>query len=401
MSYLRGPLTRQQIKTLMVGRKTKDEGRKAGGADAPGVVADQRGAATVVAKPPAGLVAQPPVLPPAIKQVYLPLALTEGQSLRKVADKVGGNVAPTGKRLVYAPALIGFAGVRFVDRKLDLDESQDITLLLPFGEAGKVISWKNAQPVKLDPRDLADQAESDAFFVPDLPDAVTNAKTFTALAGDLADQLYRGQSYSLAYNPALKLYGRPGESQRDFKIRCQQAAREQRDAVVDKLRDKYQAQLERLQDKLAREQQDLAENEAQLKGRIGEEVLSGLATVAGALGVLGRRRNPLGGLATAASRRRITSQAQANIAESKADIARLQAQVEQLKNDMQQDTDQVTQQWTAATEDVQQVKVAPRKTDIDVQLVALAWTPTWEVTYEDARGRSRTETIPAYQVEEV
>ena len=67
---------------------------------------------------------------------------------------------------------------------------------------------------------------------------------------------------------------------------------------------------------------------------------------------------------------------------------------------MEEDTNQVTQQWTAATEAVQQVKVAPRKTDIDVQLVALAWAPTWEVTYDDARGRSGTESVPAYLVEE-
>ena len=380
MSYLRGPLTRQQIKSLMAPRKAPEAGRKAADAASSDAKMAQLSAAAPKTGAAVGLVAQAPVLPPAIKQTCLPLTLTEGQSVRKVADKVGGSVTPTDKRLVYAPALVGFASIRFVDRKLDLDESQDITLLLPLSEAGKVVSWKSAQPIKLDPHDLADRPEEGAFFLPDLPDVVTTARSFSGLASDLADQLYRGQSYGLASNPTLKLYGRPGESARDFKIRCQQAAREQRDAAVDKLRDKYQVQLERLQDKLAREQQDLAENEAQLKGRIGEEVLSGLATVAGALGVLGRRRNPLGGLASAASRRRITSQAQANIAESKADIARLQAQMEQLKGEMEEDTNQVTQQWTAATENIQQVKIAPRKSDIDVQLVALAWAPTWEVT---------------------
>ena len=157
MSYLRGPLTRQQIKTLMAPRKAQDTGRKADGAATDAKAA--RGSAAASATGAAsGLVAQAPVLPPTIKQTYLPMTLTEGQSMRKIADKVGGNVTPTDKRLVYAPALIGFASVRFVDRKLDLDESQDITLLLPLGEAGKVISWKSAQAVKLDPRDLAEPA---------------------------------------------------------------------------------------------------------------------------------------------------------------------------------------------------------------------------------------------------
>ena len=394
MSYLRGPLTRQQIKTLMAPRKAQVAETKPAAAAAAPVAA--RGVAAGAAT---GLMAQPPVLPPAIKQVYLPVALTESQGVRQVADRAGGSVTPTEKRLVYTPALIGFASVRFVDRKLNLDETQDIALLLPLDEKNKVVSWKDAQPIGLDPRDLADRPERDAFFAADLPPAVTDARAFGRLAGELADHLYQGQAYTLAYNPALKLYSRPGESERDFKIRCQQAAREQRDAAVDKLRAKYQVQFDRLEDKLDRQRRELAESEGQLKGRIGEEVLSGLATVAGALGVLGRRSSSLRGLTSVATRRRITAQAQANVAAAKAEIARLQAQVEQLKNDMEQDIKQVTDQWTAATETIQQVKVMPKKTDIDVQMVALAWAPTWEVTYEDARGRNRTEAVPAYRVE--
>ena len=81
------------------------------------------------------------------------------------------------KRLVYEPALIGFASIRFTDRKLDIDESQDLTLLLPFGEGSKVISWKTAQSVKLNPRDLADKPEEDAFFLPDLPDDVSQRQS--------------------------------------------------------------------------------------------------------------------------------------------------------------------------------------------------------------------------------
>ena len=48
-----------------------------------------------------------------------------------------------------------------------------------------------------------------------------------------------------------------------------------------------------------------------------------------------------------------------------------------------QDADALTEQWTSAAADIQKTKIAPKKTDIDVQMVALAWAPTWEVTYED------------------
>ena len=221
MSYLRGPLTRQQIKTLMAPRKASAASEAATAAATNAASAPAR---TIAASAPEGLVAQPPVLPPGSKQVYLPVTLTEAQSVKAIADQAGSAVTATEKRLVYEPALIGFATVRFVDRKLAIDESLDLTLLASGDGESALLSWKGAVQLDLDPRDLSKAPEEDAFFVSDLPDGVTNAKTLSMLTGDLADELYRTQGYELAYNPTLKLYGRPGESERDFRVRCDQVA---------------------------------------------------------------------------------------------------------------------------------------------------------------------------------
>jgi hypothetical protein len=393
MSYLRGPLTRQQIKTLMAGRKATEARPTAAGAVA--AAATRPGAAPTV-KTPAGLVSQPPVIPPGVKQVYLPVAVSANLTNRLVADRVGGPVSATGRQLIYEPALLGMATVRFTDRKLGVDEDRDFTLLLPLPEGTRLAAWRDAVALDLNPRDLADQAEEDVLFVADLPEAAGNAKALTAQASELADHLYRNQAFELAYNPTLKLHARAGENERDFKARCQQAARELRDAAVDKLRDKYEVKLKRLEERLAREQDELAEDKATYKGRMAEEALSGLSTVAGIFGVLGRRRGGLSGLSSAATKRRITSSAKADIAESEAQIARLQSDLDQIKQDMEDEANALTQQWATAVDDIQAVKVVPKKADIDVQMVALAWAPSWEVSYEDARGRARTETISAY-----
>jgi hypothetical protein len=390
MSYLRGPLTRQQIKTLMAPRKSAAPELGAVASTGAGAAA---GRAIAAPAAPEGLVTQPPVLPPGAKQVFLPVTLTPGQAVKAIADRLGGTVTATEKRLVYEPVLIGFATVRFADRRLAVDESQDMALLAQGGADSTLLSWKGAAQLKLDPRDLTKTPEEDAFFFSAIPDGATNARTLSKLTGDLVDELYRTQGFDLAYNPTLKLYGRPGESERDFRVRCDQVAREQRDAEVDKLKTKYQAQLDRIEEKLAREQGDLAEAKSVYKGRQTEEVISGLETVAGMFGLFGRRKKSL---SSAATKRRMASTAKANVAESEADIARLQAQVEDVKSQMEEDANALTEQWTGAATDIQVTKIAPKKTDIDVQIVALAWAPNWEVTYEDSRGRSRTEAVAAY-----
>ena len=193
MSYLRGPLTRQQIKTLMAPRKTAAASEAATAAASSG---DASAPARAIAAPE-GLVAQPPVLPPGSKQVYLPLTLTEKQSIKVISDQVGGAITATEKRLVYEPALIGFATIRFVDRKLGVDESQDMTLLATPEADSPLLSWKDAAQLKLEPRDLTNAPEEHAYFVADFPEGATNAKILSKLSGDLADELYRTQGYEL------------------------------------------------------------------------------------------------------------------------------------------------------------------------------------------------------------
>ncbi len=401
MSYLRGPLTRQQVKELMADRKAAPA--VAGPRPAAGPTriaaavteAQPAPASEIAAAAPAGLSTQPPVLPPGMQQIFLPVTVSERGLAQAVTDRVGSRVTFSDQQLVYEPAVIGLATVRFTDRKMGLDEDQELALLLrPSGS--RMLSWKDAEAIDIGPRDLEERPDPDAVFAAGLPEGISTARALSSLSTALVDHLYRGQAFTLEYNRKLKLYAEPGESEREFQARCQQAAREARDKAVDALRDKYEVKLKRLDERLAREEQELAADKAAYKGRIGEEVLSGLSSVAGALGLFGSRRRSLSSLSTAASKRRITSSAKASIEESEAAIARLKADIEALQGEMEQAAAALTEEWSKAVDNVEEVKVMPRKSDIRVDLVALAWMPTWEVSYEDARGRNRVESVPAY-----
>lgn len=387
MSYLRGPLTRQQIKVLMGPRK----------AGAPAASSAQA-TATVGARAAGGVSSSPPVLPPGVRAEYLPVKVDEFAAIRAVADQTGEPVGSPKRRMLYYPAALGMASIRFLDRKLGIDETRDYSLLLPGGDKPALMSWRDSVKVDVGPRDLEDQAAPGALFVADLPEPLANTKGLAKLEGDLADLLYRDEYLTLAYNPTLKLYAKSGESERDFRARCQQAAREVRDEEVDKIRERYAPKIKRIEDRLADQQLELQSEKDKARGRVVEEGLSGLATVAGFLGVFGSKSRSLRSLSTAATKRRMTSTADSAIKETEADIARMEADAARLKSDLEGECADVSKQYEEAADDVQSTKIIAKKTDVDVQLVTLAWAPTWEVSYTDPRGRERSDSVPAYAV---
>jgi len=408
MSYLRGPLTRQQVKQLMADRKTTPgaapqtapKAAAAGAGAAAGTERASQGAvaatgAAAVQATAAGLSAQPPLLPPGVAQVYLPATVAQSEARKAIMERAGGPVTLAEQRLVYEPGVFGLATVRFVDRARKVDEQRDCSYLLPLSERASVITWKEALPVPVGARDLEDQANQGALFVPGLPEAVSDAKAINALSKDFVDHLYRNEVYLLSYNSTLNLYAAPNEPERDFSVRCQQAAREARDAEVDKLRTKYEQKIKQMEERKAKEEAELSRDQATYKERARRETLSDISTVAGALGLFGRRGG-LGKLGNLGTKRRTSGTAKADVRESQEAIARIEDELKQLAAEMEEEAKAVTERWSAAVDDIEQVKVLPKRTDIDVHTVAVAWAPSWEVTYEDARGRGRTDVLPAY-----
>jgi hypothetical protein len=281
--------------------------------------------------------------------------------------------------------------VHFVDSTRRVDEQQGVSVLLEAGNISGLVRWDRGETLALEPRDMESRPEAEALFG-ELPDSINTARKLAALSKDFADYLYRNFTFTLFYNPTLKVYSQPGEDQRAFKIRCQQTAREQRDAEVDKLAAKYKTQIDRLQTRLRREEQEMAEDEADYEARKREELLSAGESILGFF--MGRRRTTA--VSSAARKRRMTSTAKQDILESQYQIEEMKKQLSQLDEDLKTESDEITARWAGTVDEIQEYQIKPRRTDVDVHLVALAWAPYWELSVEDNRGRPRTEVIAAY-----
>nr|MBC7244046.1 hypothetical protein [Chloroflexota bacterium] len=392
MSYLRGPLTRPQVRELMAERK-------AAMAAMPATVATEQitreKVAPAVMEMAAGYSHIPPTLPHDLPQFFLPVRLSSASAVAALERNQGRRVEALESKLVYEPALLALGRVRFADRARNVDETREIGFLVPPNALGTVIRWQDAEQITVDLHGLPTQPEPEALFA-SVPSQLNTAAKLKAIEKEFADYLYREQTLNLLYIPALKLYAEPGESERDFAARAQQLARENRDAEVEKLRQKYQQKLDRLEDQLAREQTELSKDRAEYEARKREELLSAGETVIGMLGIFGRRRSTTT-LSRAATKRRLTASAQADIKESEEQIACLQSEIENMRREMELEAEALSKKWASILDKIETYPVRPGRGAVQVTMMALAWTPYWEIGYTSASGSLTHDRVPAWR----
>jgi hypothetical protein len=385
MSYLRGPLTKDQIGRLMNGREPDQAvaapiTRIGIPSAEPALIS---AAPTTVGREPS---ASPPVLSPEIQQVYLPTRRGSAEALQDIEKRESGPVEVQSRGLLYVPAVLGMGRIHFADRRLNVDERKDFAMLAQPPSGCGTPRWEEAESLDLTSRDLLSRSEPDARF-DQLPESINEARELNALKEDLIDHLYRNSSLKLLYSSVLKTYSLPNESERDFRMRLSQSARERRDEEVDKLNERYETRLRTLQDRLRRAQATVAMKQADAEARKREVMVSVGESVLGVF--LGRRS--IRSASTAMSKYRQKSAAEMRAQEAEESVEALQKDVEQLQSELQQETVAITGRWDDATKTFDEVPLRPSRNDIEVDAVALAWAPCWQITYRDRQGSTRTQ----------
>ncbi|HZP38924.1 MAG TPA: ATP-binding protein [Methylomirabilota bacterium] len=380
MSYLRGPLTRAQIKSLMDARRgaaATPAGSPAATSPAPTASPGGPAAAAAVADPGAtparaaraaaspAPVAAPaaarPLLPPDVPQHFVPVA----------------GAAPAGSTLHYRPMVIGSAQVRFVDSKSGADVSRDLVYLTPITDEAVPVAWDQASPVGFTTSDLAESPAGDAAFA-DLPAAAAKKKSYEGWSKDLVSWLLQSQRLDLLRSPSLKVVSRPDESERDFRVRLQESTRQQRDQAVESLRHKYASRMAALQERRRRAEQAVERESEQVKQQGLQTAISVGATILGAF--LGRKTVNIStiGRATTAARGagRVLKESQ-DVGRARESVAAVDAAIAALDAEFKAEADALGAGTDPLTERLETVSLKPTRPNISVRLVALAWAPCW------------------------
>jgi hypothetical protein len=351
LSYLRGPLTPEQISTLTAGRR-------------------EQTAATAATPTPAASMGQGgerPLLPPELKDLFL-------------APKPG-----TPGAITYRPAVFGSARLHYVAAKAAVDLWQPVVLLAPLGEDDATVSWDEATAYDAESLAIEKQPVEGARFL-SMPGGASTPQVWTRWQKALQTHLYEARSLVLWRAPELKETSRLGESEADFRVRLGDAARTARDEGLEVLRRRWTPKITAAEERLRKAEERIAREEGQKR----EHTLDTALAWGGALlGVLAGRSAVS---AANVGRVRTATRATARAVRESGDVASAQAQAEQareqlatLNTEMQADLDRVKQTTDPSAIALERLELKPRKGDIVVGTLALAWTP-W-VVGADGLGR--------------
>ena len=348
MSYLRGPLTRGQIKTLMADK------RAAAAAAAPGPSAE---------KPQGKQGDTRPVVPPGVHESFV---------LRTGAVRQG-------ERLVYRPALLGRARLHYVQTKQEIDVWKDVAVLAPLGRGTERVPadpWAEGATVfAAGGPELDVEPEPEATWAK-LPSAAAQTKSYADWARVMKAYLYREHELGLWRCEALDVWSQPGEMEGDFKARVVQVGREHRDLEIEKLRQSYGPKLARLEERIRVAEQKVEREGDQYKQAKSSGFISVLGTLVGAL--FGRKvltKGNVGKVGTAVRGVGRASKEKEDVERAEDDAKQRRKELEELQKAFEKDVDALEDQLDPARFPVESAPIRPRKADIAVEPVQLAWTP--------------------------
>ena len=354
MSYLAGPMTREQIRRL--GDATPSVAAPAATPVMTPVVAAApvaaRTAGDAVAASPA---ARPPILPPEIVQVWFP--------------------STAGADAVWRPAVLGVADIAYENAKLGVAEQERTAWLCALDEGVLALDWNSAEAIDVDVNRLERTAQAGSEFAA-VPAVASSVKSYTTWTRALQKFITTNGGVTLYQSKALKLVSHVGEPEGAFRARLQLAAREASDAKVEAVRRKYAVRVNAATEKVRKAEAAIDVQEQKASAAKLDSALTIGSAVLGAL--FGRKKVSASTLGKAGSAARSMGRASArgdDVERARQTFEAAQQELADLEARITEELALESAAFDALAEQLDAVVVRPKSTGVQVQVVALAWVP--------------------------
>ncbi|MDH5321839.1 MAG: DUF87 domain-containing protein [Gammaproteobacteria bacterium] len=360
MSYLAGPLTREQIRRLVAATVTVTEDAAPADTAAPAVAI-------------ASTNSNAPLLPPGIEQYF---------------------VAGHGDGLVYYPRLLAVTDVAFSNARYRVDDRRETTYIAEFDAGALAIHWDAAEKLPITAAQLQRDANPAALFT-ECPASALQVKNYSQWQKQLHDWLRKNESVTLYQHKQLGVVSEPGETEGRFRSRLQVLANERRDAAVSKIRQRYAGKAATLENRLLRAEQAIQREQQQASTQNVSTAISFGTAILGA--VLGRKRlsaTTASKLGTAMNRAGGARKQAGDVARARQTADAVRADLVELSSALEAEIAALGGAFSAQDEPLVEIPIRPKATDVHISLIALVWLP---YRADDVSGNTRSGSQPKLQ----
>ncbi len=336
LSYLKGPMSKNDIRSLMA---TKKEALKE--------------AIPSVAKKVTSKTNTKPILSDGIAQYYNDTSMQDDTP--------------------FYPFIIAQATVRFFNQRRGIDEQKLFTCKFELDERNHEVLWKNATHEELSLSSFAKKAKSSATYA-NLPELIANLKNFKTLERSLRDFLYINEGLELFTCKSLKSESKVKESLRDFKVRLQDVLSEKKENKIEKLQIRYKKRIDTLDNRLERAFSKLEKEEADVSSRTTDTLLAVGLGIFGAL--FGKKTlsttNMRKGASAIKSGGRILKE-RGDVKAANSAISKIESDMVAIQEELEDKINLLDEEFLLENYEIKPLQIKPRKMDIHVKKVALLW----------------------------
>lgn len=364
MSYLAGPLSKEQIKKLESEEVSAETASTEAAAEPDETSPEKEGATESKAESKKEASTAKPV-------ANVDLSKAKADIPKKIEEFY---LESTGEdNIVYQASLLALVDLAFEEKKIDSTFNTNKKYNTLIKNKVLAVDWSDPTAALLDEDLISKDAESSDYL--EISEQATENTNYTQWKKDLKTYIYNNETMTLYTNPETGLISDFEESLQDFRPRVNQALREKRDEAIAEVKEDYQKKVNKLEEKI-RKAQNKIEKESGQTSRAKFDTLVHLGT--GLLDAfLGRNKLSKTSLNKASRSIRAAGRAKqqsGDVVRAEEDLEVLEAELEQLEVDLKTDLENLADKFNNA-DDIEEHIVTPYKKDINIKLLAVLWLP--------------------------
>jgi len=325
LSYLKGPLSKQEISTLMASQKSAISSLKT-----------------------------QQTIPTDNYETYQDIDSS-------ILQYFEPNISHT---QTYIPTICAKVNVHFENQRKAIDELIEVSYMLELSKDTRIISWEDSIELK-DDFSLYPTTKPQKARYQTLPSLVQKDKALKHASKELKDYIYTTSRIILYKCKEVKLESKPFEDKNDFLVRVQDALSELKETQIEKLQSRYDKRFDILQDRHKRAMQRVQKEEQDSTDSMLEAGIS----ILGAL--FGRTTSTKVGRAISKGSKVLKEKG--DITRAKQRVNDIEVDIEELEYELEDKIEEINEKYDINNISLQEIKIKPKKSDIDINECAIVW----------------------------